>query len=87
MAERGSPRAAPNPLPSIPTSLPSFPSFPSPLSLLLYRPPSPHYRLCGAPAVCEQFDNLASPPPTAPPEGGRRKFFRGFRGFLGAKTP
>ena len=85
MAERGSPRAAPNPLPSIPYLLPSPLFFPSPLSLLLYPPPSPHYRLWGAPAVCEKFG--PPPPPMAPPEGGRRKIFRGFHCFLGQKGP
>ena len=47
MAERGSPRAAPNPLPSIPSLLPSS-LFPPPLSLLLYPPPSPHLFVRGA---------------------------------------
>ena len=74
MAERGLPRAAPNPRPSSPYILYSlFTPLPPPLPSSL----SPK-KVCSRRAY---FVELFAPPPMAPPEGGRRKIFRGFRGF------
>ena len=68
MAERGLPRAAPNPRPSSPILYtPYFPPLPPPLP----SPLSPLLAFFAAPVFCEQFGTLPLP---RPPKWGAGKF-------------